>query len=68
MVNVVPREFQGQKPLVVQALRVFGLGTSQETTFTMLPPMLFQRIPLFCNPALVKWDSLQPILPLRVLW
>ena len=36
-VNIVPREFQGQKPKGLQAPRVFGLGTSRGIIFTRIP-------------------------------
>ena len=62
--NIVPREFQGQKPEGPQAPRVFGLGTSRGTIFTRIPPRLFHILPFFRNPALVTGILLQPILPL----
>ena len=42
MVNVVPREGPRPKPSGPAAPRAFGLGTSLGTTFTMIPPRLFQ--------------------------
>ena len=42
MVNVVPREVPGLKPLEPAAPLSFGLGTSLGTPFTMIPPRLFQ--------------------------
>ena len=53
LVNIVPREFQGQKPEVLQSPRVFGLGSSQGTIFNGIPPKLFHILPFFHNPALV---------------
>ena len=38
MVNVVPRQVPRIKPTGPAAPRVFGLGTSLGTTFTMIPP------------------------------
>ena len=42
MVNVVPREVPRPKPSGPGAPSGFGLGTSLGTTFTMIPPRLFQ--------------------------
>ena len=57
--------FQGQtwgkKPEGPLAPKVFGFGTSWGTTFTMLPPRLFQIILLFCNPEVVNGLLLQPM-------
>ena len=41
-----------------------GLGTSWGTTFIMLPPRLFQRIPFFIIPKLVNRIHFQPMSPL----
>ena len=48
------------KPEGLQALRVFGSGTSQETPFTMIPPRLFHTFSFFRHPGLVKRDFFQP--------
>ena len=61
MVNGVPREVPRPKPEGPQAPRVFGLGTSRGTTFTMLPPRFFQRIPFLIVPELVKRILFKPI-------
>ena len=55
MVNVVPEELQGQKLKWAVGPKVFVLKTSRRTTFTLLPPRLFQRIPFFIIPKLVNW-------------
>jgi hypothetical protein len=36
-VNIIPREFKGQKTKGLQAPRVFGLGTSRGIIFTRIP-------------------------------
>ena len=64
LLNMVPREFQGQHPEGLQAPRVLGLRTSRGTIFTRIPLRLFQILPFFCNPALLTAILLQPILPL----
>ena len=58
MVNVVPRELQGQKCEGPQAPMVFGLGTSRGTTFTMLPQRLFSKNTILYNSRASKLDSL----------
>ena len=57
--KVVPREAKKNEGL--EAPKVFGLGTSRGTTFTMLPQRLFQRIVFFMIPKLVNWTLFQPM-------
>ena len=58
VVNGVPREVSRPKPGGPQAPWVFGRGTSQGTTFTMIPPRLFHKFSLFCQPGPVEKDFL----------
>ena len=58
--NIVPREFQGQKPEGPQALRVFGLGTSQGNPALVTGILLQHIFPLgsidSVNPSILGRD------------
>ena len=61
LVNIVPREFQGQKPEGAAGPEGFGRRTSQGTPFTMILANLFHTLSFLSHPGLVKRDFFQPL-------
>ena len=61
MVNGVSWEVPMPESEGSQAPRIFGHGTSQGHTFTIIPPRFFHTKSFFRHPGLIKRDLFQPI-------